>query len=470
MWTGIILSLRQELMVIGILFLLLFIKVGATEYKTGVILNLVNLLLLANFILGLFAVPESTLFSGMFHTNRLIVLEKDMLNLATLIISLQAYDWLKDHRHVPEFYMLLLATLAGFFFMISAGNLLIFYLGLELSTIPLAALSSFDLEKRQSSESAMKFILSSAFSSALLLFGISLLYGATGTLGFDTIAARLDGSAFQLFAFILILSGFAFKISAVPFHLWTADVYEGSPVTVTAYLSVVSKGAVFFIFIQVLYTVFKPLAGNWYRILVLLSVLTMVVGNLFALRQDRLKRLLAFSSIAQSGFILAGISGSSRTGEASVVYFILVYIFSNLGAFGVVSLISAQTGKENIDDYKGLYATNPLLSWVLAISLFSLAGIPPTAGFFGKFFLLMAGAGKGNYIFISIAALNMVISLYYYLRVIKAIFMDTQPEPIRPLKIPLLPNIAFLVCLVGIVVTGLFGWIYDYIYSLSIGF
>jgi len=457
-------------MVIGILFLLLFIKVGATEYKTGVILNLVNLLLLANFILGLFAGPDSTLFSGMFHTNRLIVLEKDMLNLATLIISLQAYDWLKDHRHVPEFYMLLLATLAGFFFMISAGNLLIFYLGLELSTIPLAALSNFDLEKRQSSESAMKFILSSAFSSALLLFGISLLYGATGTLGFDMIAQRLDGSVFQLFAFILILSGFAFKISAVPFHLWTADVYEGSPVTVTAYLSVVSKGAVFFVFIQVLYTVFRPLADNWYRILVLLSVLTMVIGNLFALRQDKLKRLLAFSSIAQSGFILAGITGSSRSGEASVVYFILVYIFSNLGAFGVVSLISAQTGKESIDDYKGLYATNPLLSWVLAISLFSLAGIPPTAGFFGKFFLLMAGAGRGNYIFISIAALNMVISLYYYLRVIKAIFMDTQSEPIRPLKIPLLPNIAFLVCVAGIVVTGLFGWIYDYIYSLSIGF
>jgi NADH-quinone oxidoreductase subunit N len=470
MWAGIIFSLRQELIVTGIIFLLLFIKVGATEYKTGVLLNLVNLLLLANFILGFFGCQDSTLFNGMFHTNKLLVLEKNMLNLGTLIISLQAYDWLKGHRQVLEFYLLLLATLVGFFFMISAGNLLMFYLGLELSTIPLAALSSFDLEKRQSSEAAVKFIMSSAFSSALLLFGISLLYGATGTLSFDAIAQRLDGSAFQLFAFILILSGFAFKISVVPFHLWTADVYEGSPVAVTAYLSVISKGAVFFVFIQVLYTVFKPLAGNWYRILVLLSVLTMVTGNLFALRQDKLKRLLAFSSIAQSGFILAGITSSSRTGDASVIYFILVYIFSNLGAFGVVSLISAQTGKEGIDDYKGLYATNPLLSWVMAISLFSLAGIPPTAGFFGKFFLLMAGAGKGNYIFISIAALNMVISLYYYLRVIKAIFMDSQPEPIGKLKIPFLPNIAFLVCVAGIIMTGLMGWVYDYIYSLSIGF
>jgi NADH-quinone oxidoreductase subunit N len=469
MWVGILLSLRQELMVTVIIFLLLFVKVGATEYKTGVVLNWVNMLLLANFVLGFFPIPDATLFSGMFHTNRLVVLEKNMLNLGTLIISLQAYDWLKGHRQVAEFYMLLLATLVGFFFMISAGNLLMFYLGLELSAIPLAALSSFDLGKKQSSESAMKFIMSSAFSSALLLFGISLLYGATGTLSFDTIAQRLDGSAFQLFVFILLLSGFAFKLSAVPFHLWTGDVYEGSPVPVTAYLSVISKGAVFFVFFQVLYTVFKPMADSWYRIIVLLSVLTMVVGNLFALRQDKLKRLLAFSSIAQSGFILAGITGSSRAGEASVIYFILIYIFSNLGAFGVVSLISARTGKETVSDYKGLYASNPLLSWVMAISLFSLAGIPPTAGFFGKFFLLMAAAGKGNYIFISIAALNMVISLYYYLMVIKAMFMDSQPEPIPKLKIGLLPKIAFLVCVAGIIMTGFIGWIYDYIYSLSIG-
>jgi NADH-quinone oxidoreductase subunit N len=471
MWAGVIFSLRQELMVTVILFVLLVMKIGAAEYRTGVVLGVVNFLLLVNLIVGFMGASDGggVLFNGMFHTNRLIVLEKNMLNLGTLIISLQAYDWLKGHRQAPEFYMLLLATLVGFFFMISAGNLLMFYLGLELSSIPLAALASFDLEKRQSSEGAMKFILSAAFSSALLLFGISLLYGATGTLDFGVLSQRLDGSPFQLFAFILILSGFAFKISAVPFHLWTADVYEGSPVTVTAYLSVISKGAVFFIFIQVLYTVFKPLAINWYRILMLLSVLSMTIGNLFALRQERLKRLLAFSSIAQSGFILAGVIGSSRAGEASVIYFILIYIFSNLGAFGVVALISAQTGKETLSDYRGLYANNKVLSWVMAISLFSLAGIPPTAGFFGKFFLLLAGAGKGNYVFIGIAALNMVISLYYYLRVIKAIFMDRQEQPIGRLKISLLPNIAFVVCVAGVVVTGLVGWVYDYIYSLSMG-
>src|SRR5882757_9050993 len=199
MWAGILLSFKQESIVTGIIFFLLFMKVGATEYKTGVVLNWVNVLLLANFVLGFFPVSDATLFSGMFHTNKLIVLEKNILNLGTLIVSLQAYNWLKGHRQVLEFYILLLATLVGFFFMISAGNLLMFYLGLELSTIPLAALSGFDLEKRQSSEAAMKFILSSAFSSALLLFGISLLYGTTGTLGFEGIAGHLDGSALQLF-------------------------------------------------------------------------------------------------------------------------------------------------------------------------------------------------------------------------------------------------------------------------------
>jgi NADH-quinone oxidoreductase subunit N len=349
--------------------------------------------------------------------------------------------------------------------------LLMFWLGLELSTIPLAALAGFDLEKRRSSEAAMKFILSSAFSSALLLLGLSFLYGTTGTLDYGELSRHFDGSALQLFAFILLLSGFAFKVSAVPFHFWTADVYEGSPVAVTAYLSVISKGAVFFVFVQVLYSVFKPLAASWYGLLVLLSVLTMLVGNLWALRQDNLKRLLAFSSIAQSGFILVGVTGSSRMGEAAVIYFILIYIFSNLGAFGVVSVVYAQTGKEGIRDFRGLHATNPALAWVMAIALFSLAGIPPTAGFFGKLFLLMAGAGKGNYVLIGIAALNMVIALYYYLRVVKAMFMDAgEGDGIGKLRIGVMPAIALGVCVAGIVVTGLVGWIYDYIYSLSIGF
>lgn len=465
-----LLLMKQEWVVVVILFLLLFIKVGSREWGNEQILSLVNILLLTNLICGFFLNREGILFNEMFKTNPLITAEKNILNLGTYVIALQSYSWLKNNKHVLEFYMLLLSTLLGMFFMISAGNLLMFWLGLELSTIPLAAMANFDLEKRKSSEAAFKFIISSAFSSGLLLFGISLIYGQTGTLTYTGLSQHLDGNPLQIFAFILLITGFGFKISVVPFHLWTADVYEGSPVTVTSYLSVISKGAVLFVFVSALYSVFKPLAVTWYYVLFLLSVLTMVTGNLFAIRQNNLKRFLAFSSISQAGFILIGISGASQAGTASVVYFILIYLFSNLGAFGVVGLVSSSTGKEQITDYRGFYKNNPLLSWVLVISLFSLAGIPPTAGFFGKFFLLMSGAGRGNYLLITIAAGNMVVALYYYLKVVRAIFMDTNENPMVKINIPRSPRLALLICITGIILTGLMSYIYEYIFSLSTGF
>ena len=460
--------LKQELMVIAIIFLLLFIKLGK-DRRNVTLLNWINGLLFVNLVSGFIGNTEGILFNEMFRTNPLIVLEKNILNLAFLLISMQSYVWLRTHKHVIEFYLLLLSSLLGMFFMISSGNLLMFYLSLELSTIPLAAAANFDLTKRISSEAAMKMIISSAFSSGLLLFGISLVYGAGGTLVFSEIAAHLSADPLHIIAFILLLSGFAFKMSAVPFHFWTADVYEGAPVAVTSFLSVVSKAAILFVFVAVLYTIFKPLALLWYNMLFVLSLTTIIVGNLFALRQNNFKRFLAFSSIAQVGFILIGISGSSQEGTASVVYFILIYVFSNLAAFGVIALVSALTGKESISDFKDFYRTNPLLSWVLAIALFSLAGVPPTAGFFGKFFLLIAGAAKGNYWLIGIAALNMVVSFYYYLRVVKAIFMDTNEQPIEKLSIPFLPKLALMICVMGIVITGLLSFVYGYIHSLSMG-
>jgi NADH-quinone oxidoreductase subunit N len=459
--------MKQEWMVIVILLILLFIKVSSNDWQNENILKLVNILLLVNLIMGFFGYRDGILFNEMFKTNHLIVTEKNILSLGTFIVSLQSYSWLKYNKQVLEFYLLLLSTLLGMFFMISAGNLLMFYLGLELSSIPLAALANFDLEKKKSGEAAFKFIISSAFSSGLLLFGISLVYGTTGTLTLSVLSEHLDGSPLQILAFILLISGFGFKISAVPFHLWTADVYEGSPVNVTSYFSVISKASVLFVFVTILYTSFKSYAITWNHILFILSVFTMVIGNLFAIRQNNLKRFLAFSSISQVGFILIGMFGQSQAGTASVVYFILIYTFSNLGAFGVISLVSAYTGRENMEDYKAFYKTNPRLSWVLAISLFSLAGIPPTAGFFGKFFLLMAGAGRGNYLLISIAALNMVISLYYYLKIIKAVFMDSNENPIMRLLTPSSPKLALIICTTGIILTGFVTYIYEYIFSMS---
>jgi len=457
--------LKPELIITFIIFLLLFIKIGK-GMTNDAMLTLIQVLLLMNFIAGFFFNTEGSLFDGMYFSNPLITLQKSILSLGVYLISLLFTDWFKKTQHLPEFFILMLSALLGMNFLISSGNFLMFFLALELASIPVAAMANFDLEKKISSEAAMKMILSSAFSSGILLFGISLMYGATGTISFAALPALLTGSPLQIMAFVFLFSAFAFKLSIVPFHLWTADVYEGSPIAVTSFLSVISKGAIAFVLVSALYKVFEPMQAVWYNMVMLLSIITMIVGNLFAVRQQNIKRFLAFSSIAQVGFILVGISGNSPDAVAAVVYFILIYVFSNLAAFGVAAAISSQTGKEKIDDYKGLYQTNPLLCWVLALALFSLAGIPPTAGFFGKLFLLTAGAAKANYLFITIAALNMIISLYYYLRVIRSMFMDKNEQPIEKINIQPSTKMALIICAAGVILIGLLSWVYDYIHSM----
>jgi NADH-quinone oxidoreductase subunit N len=457
--------MKSELMVTAIIFLLLFIKVGK-GMKNEQLLPMVQTLLLVNLILGFFFNKDGNLFGDMFHTSSLIAFEKNILNLGVYLIALLCSDWLKKSDNLSEFFLLMLSALLGMFLLISSGNLLIFYLALELATIPVAAMANFDLEKKRSSESAMKMILSSAFSSGILLFGISLIYGITGSISFSELPQLADGSSLFTLAFIFLFSAFAFKLSVVPFHLWTADVYEGSPIAVTSFLSVISKASVAFILMTVLFKVFQPIQAIWYTLIIILAVASMLIGNLFAIRQQNIKRFLAFSSIAQVGFILIGISSNDTMGSTSVIYFILIYLFSNLAAFGVASVISEHSGKENIDDYKGLYKTNPFLSWIIALALFSLAGIPPTAGFFGKLFLLTAAGAKASYGLILIAALNMIISLYYYLRVVRAIFMDKNDSPVPAIQTGASVKLGMYICAAGIVLTGMMGWIYDYIQSL----
>jgi NADH-quinone oxidoreductase subunit N len=459
--------MKSELVVTFIIFLLLFIKVGK-GMRNEPLLSLLQFLLLANLIVGFFFDESGSLFGGLYTTNILIAFQKGILNLGVYLISLLFADWLKKSDHMPEFFILMLSSLLGMFFLISSGSLLMFFLSLELSTLPIAAMANFDLDKKISSEASMKMILSSAFSSGILLFGISLIYGITGTISFSEIPAAMDGSPLQIMGFVFLFAAFSFKLSVVPFHLWTADVYEGAPIAVTSFLSVVSKGSIAFILITALYKVFAPMHEAWYNLVMLLSIATMVIGNLFALRQQNIKRFLAYSSIAQVGFILVGISSNSLEGVSSVVYFVLIYTFSNLSAFAVAGAISQQTGRELINDYKGLYQNNPFISWILALGLFSLAGIPPTAGFFGKLFLITAGASKGSYFFIMVASLNLVISLYYYLRVIRAVFMDQNQDPVEKINVHPATRFGMIICAGGIVLVGLFSWIYDYIRSLSL--
>lgn len=467
MWNDLFIWMRSEMILTGIILLLLLIKISGRMSASG-ILALVPWLLLLNFLAGFFDTGEGSLFGGMFVTKGLIPLQKTILNGGAYLISLIFQGWYRQNRHPEEFFILMLSSLLGMFFMISSNHLLLFYVSLELATLPLAALVNFDTHKSRSSEAAMKMIYNSAFSSGILLFGISLIYGITGTLRFDELAVVVQsGTPLMITAFIFLITSFAFKLSVVPFHFWTADVYEGAPAPVTAFLSVLSKGTAAFVFITVLYGMFGHLNDIGYYLLVILAMATMLIGNLFALRQQNMKRFLAFSSVAQVGFILAGVSAYATDGPASVSYFIIIYVFSNLAAFGVVDVMASSLGVERVDDYRGLYRNNPLLSWILAIALFSLAGIPPTAGFFGKFFLLSAAGTRGNYFFLAFAAINMIISLYYYLRVVRAVFIDKTDSP--PEKINLHPavQLGLILCTLGILLTGFMSWLYDHIRMLS---
>lgn len=464
--------MRQELFLITAALLILSAEIFRDPGKRRSP-NLFTIILFAIVTAaGFLPARTGSLFGGMYEVTQTSLMMKNILNIGVLIVLLQSVTWLgkeENSGRISEYHVILLSTLAGMDFMISAGHFLMFYIGLELATIPLAALVAYDRFSNKSAEGGIKLILISALSSGILLYGLSMIYGTTGTLYFDELARLFKTGNLQILAFIFFFSGMAFKISIVPFHLWTADVYEGAPVSITSYLSVISKGAAAFIFIIVLFSVFPVIIESWQKLIYVTAVLTMTIGNLFAIRQQNLKRFLAFSSISQAGYLLLGFIGGNRTGMASVIYYILVYVFSNLAAFGVVAAVSNARGRENIDDYNGLYRTNPGLSLIMLLALFSLAGIPPFAGFFGKFFLFTAAAEKGYYILVLIAVLNTIISLYYYLLVVKAMFIVKNDSPIENFKSDLPSKLALAICIAGIVIIGFAGIIFEVIRNASFG-
>jgi NADH-quinone oxidoreductase subunit N len=472
MSSGTFLIMRHELLLIVAALSVLIAEIFWNPEKKGSISLFSIILFGAITIIGFLPSLSGSLFGGMYISTGIRLIMKNILNIGVLLVFIQSVTWLKKEENsekISEYFLLLLSTLIGMNFMISAGHFLIFYIGIELATIPIAALAAYDRYKNKSAEAGIKLILLSALSSGVLLYGLSMIYGTTGTMYFSEVATHFCNTNLQTFGFIFFFAGMAFKISIVPFHLWTADVYEGAPVNITSYLSVISKGAALFILIIILFTVFPVIIATWQKTIFVTSILTMTIGNLFAIRQQNLKRFLAFSSISQAGYILLGLIGGNQLGMTSVIYYILVYIFSNLGAFGVVTAISNATGKENIDDYNGLYHTNPKLSLIMTLALFSLAGIPPVAGFFGKFFLFTAAAQKGFYLLVLIAVLNTIISLFYYLLVVKAMFINKNETPVTMFKSDFSTRFALGLCVAGIVVTGFASIIFEVIRNLSFG-
>ena len=455
--------LRFELVVCLLIFILLVMKLADADKHLKSFLITVNTLLFINFAISFLPVDMGVLFKGFFFSNDLIEMEKTMLNLGVLLISLLSGRWLHKHADLcVEFYILILCSLLGAFLMLSSGHILMLYLGIEISTIPITALSNFNKEERRSSEAGIKFILSSAFSSGIMLFGISMLYGAYGNLSFSFLHLNLESNLLTIVAFAFMMGGFFFKMSAVPFHLWTADVYEGSPIPVTSYLSVISKGSIIFVFVSVLMTVFQNMHVEWKEGITVISILSMTVGNLFAMRQQNLKRLLAFSSISQVGFVLVGITGNSIMGLDSTLYFMLIYMLSNICFFGVLSVVSDSTKKEDLRSFKGFYRTNPFLALMMGVSLFSLAGVPPTSGFFGKLFLLVSSMGDEMYVLVGFAGLNLVLSLYNYLRIVKCIFID-EPEEQLCIGKNRVVSATLAFCCIAILSIGFISSVFQYI-------
>jgi NADH dehydrogenase subunit N (EC 1.6.5.3) len=333
----------------------------------------------------------------------------------------------------------------------------------------MAALVALDKYRHNSAEAGAKYILTAMFSSGLLLFGLSMIYGSCGTLYFNDIPAALEGNLMQILGFVFFFTGMGFKISLVPFHLWTADVYQGAPTAVTSYLSVISKGSAAFVLLTILTKVFGSMIAEWQAILYGIIIITITMANLFAVRQQNLKRFLAFSSISQAGYIMLGVIGGTAMSMTSLVYYVLVYIVANLAAFGVISIIEQRSGKIEMDDYNGLYMTNPKLSFIMTLALFSLAGIPPFAGFFSKIFIFMAAFKSGFYLLVFIALVNTVISLYYYLLVVKAMYINKNENPIATFKSDNYTKVSLAICLIGIVGLGLASIVYETINAFSYG-
>ncbi|MDR0983252.1 MAG: NADH-quinone oxidoreductase subunit N [Culturomica sp.] len=458
----------------GLMLVFLILLVYDIFASGKVWLQLTACLLFAVHTAAGFLFPSvGTAFGGMYVSTEMTVLMKNIMNIGTLIVLMQSGAWLRSEENSQkqgEFYVITFATLLGMYLMISAGNFLLLYIGMEISALPLACLAAYNKHREKSAEAGAKYILISVLASGVMMFGISYLYGAMGTLYFTDMTPLVSMSPMTIMGLVFFFAGIAFKVSIVPFHLWTADVYEGAPTGITAYLSVVSKAAAAFVLMFALWHVFGAIVYIWHWILWALAVATIVIGNLFAIRQTDIKRFFAYSSISQAGYILLGIMSGTADGMASTVYFVLVYLFSNLAVFGVIAAVENASGRTDIAAYDGFFKTNPRLTFVMMIAVFSLGGIPPFAGFFSKFFIFAAAASEGEYLLVFIALVNTVISLYYYLLIIKAMFINQPSEqPITTIRTDSYNKLSLLLCSVCVLFVGLFSNIYDYIHGMSTG-
>ncbi len=474
------LNMAPEAMLVGALiitFIADFIAHGKEE--KGWMNPLVCVLLLLCSVATLFVGDNSqSLFGGAYVATPANTMMKAILCAGTFIVVLQSKKWLsgEDARQVEgEFYMLTISTLLGMYVMMSAGNFLMFFLGLETASVPLACMVALDKYKKDSAEAAAKFILTATFSSGVMLYGLSFLYGATGSLYFVDFTSALEVNAMTICGLVFFVSGLGFKISLVPFHFWTADTYQGAPTTVTGYLSVISKGAAAFTLAMLLHKVFTPMVQEWSYLMDILIVLSITIANLMAIRQTELKRFMAFSSISQAGYIMLAVIGANYAATmSSLMFYVLVYIVANMSVFTIISVVEQNNGgRTEMSAYDGFYGTNPKLAFLMTLALFSLGGIPPFAGMFSKFFVFLSSVDGQNgnwlpYVIMFIALVNTVVSLYYYLLIVKAMFINKTENPLPTFKSDCNTRLALAICTAGILLFGVASCIYEAIHSACV--
>jgi len=401
------------------------------------------------------------------HVSGFGILVRELLLLSFFLASLLSGSY--NLRNKPEFLGAMLFVAVGGMLVVSASELLSLFIGLELATMPMYFLVAWNRFSSQGSEAALKYALMGSIATAVLLFGAGYLYGFAGSLSFADISYAvhntIGGSLILQIAVFFIMIGVGFKLTLFPFHTWAPDVYEGAPTPITAYLSVTSK-AVALVFLGVL--VYGPLAGmgsEFRLIFSLLAAATIFIGNLGALKQSRLRRFMAYSSIAQAGYILVGLCGSVHLGESSFIYYLFLYAFSNYLMFFLIGIIG-KNRTESFDSLRGLSKQNSMLAVLFAISAFSLAGIPPLAGFIGKWMVFASAASTGNYALVGFAAINSVIALYYYLQVIKAAWVSEPYEDLPPVQVHMWQKIILIFLGAAVLFLGVAPWLHSYIYNL----
>lgn len=443
------------------------------EKKHTALSLLTGVLLVAQIALC-FTAKHATAFAGLYTATAAAQVMKVILTAGAFIVFVMAQSWIERAdvmRKEGEFYELVISTLLGMYMMISSGHFLMFFLGLEMASVPMACLVAFDKFKKDSAEGAAKFILTATFSSGVMLYGISFLYGACGTLYFDDVAAKISASPLTIMGLVFFFSGLGFKISLVPFHFWTADTYQGAPTAVTGYLSVVSKGAAAFALMTILLKVFAPMVEYYETLMYVVIVLTITIANLFALRQTELKRFMAFSSISQAGYIMLAAIGNNAMGLTALMYYVLIYVAANMAVFTVINVVETRgKGNTEMSVFDGFYQTNPKLSFLLTLALFSLAGIPPFAGMFCKFFVFMAAAQQGSnvaYAVVFIALVNTVPSLYYYLKIVKCMYINKTETPLPTFRSDCATRTALALCTAGVLLFGVCSCVYGWLVNAT---